>query len=190
MSLAEREARIKEWVARVHEAECRLWPDSQLGPLWRLAHWYNYVDANQLWPRTQSGKNYHRAFDLGIDASEMADIAWAMQLGDEYALLRAIESRVPASYMLVLNEAYQDRLTADGMQPGTYPAFFISRLYAANVPAEYAAALIRASAPIPTAIIKVYEQGISAEYALELDLEAIAVEEDMKPGGPLHTAAT
>lgn len=182
MDLTERESRVKEWVTQVHEAEQKLWPDVRSSPSWGLKDWNNYLDAHQLWPRTNSGKLYHQAFDLGLAADEMANIAWATRLGDEDDFRRAIEAGVPASYMLELNEAYQDRLTADGINPGPYPAFFHSRLYDAEVPAEYAAALLRSSAPVPSAIIAVYEQGIPVEFAMELDLESLGVATSVEAG--------
>lgn len=176
MSLAEREVRIQNWATRVHEAEkaiCHQEFEHRIlqRPAWSLAHWDNYIDARQLWPYSTAAKHYHRAFDLGIQAADMAKIALATRDGSERELLRAIESGVPAQYMLVLNQAYRERLKEDGITPGPYQAFFLQRLHDANVPADYAAALIRHSAPIPSRIIEVYEQGIPAELAVELDLE-------------------
>ena len=175
MGLAEREVQIRNWATRVHEAEKAIWHQEFERPAWSLAHWDNYIDARQLWPYTTGAKHYHRAFDLGIRAADMAEIARAACDGDESDLLHAIESGVPAQYMLVLNQAYRERLEEDGISPGPYPAFFLRRLYEAGVPTEYASVLIRHSAPVPSAIIEVYEQGISAELAVELDLENLAV---------------
>lgn len=176
MSLAEREVQIQNWATRVHEAEKAIW-HQEFGdrilqrPAWSLARWENYLDARRLWPYSAAAKHYHRAFDLGIQAVDMAEIARATYDGGESDLLRAIESGVPTAYMFELNQAYRERLKEDGISPGPYPAFFLRRLYYAAVPADYAEVLIRHSAPVPSRIIEVYKQGIPAELAVELDLE-------------------
>lgn len=189
MSLAEREVQIQNWATRVHEAEKAIWHQEfehriLRRPAWSLAHWDNYIDARQLWPYSTAAKHYHRAFDLGIRTTDMAEIARATYDGSESDLLCAIESGVPVDYMLVLNQAYRERLKEDGISPGPYPVLFLRRLHDSNVPADYAAVLIRHSAPVPSCIIEVYEQGIPAELAVELDLENLAVTNGTQAGGP------
>lgn len=171
MEAAEGEARLKQWVTAVHDAEREKWPDVTSSPCWSLADWDSYLDASQLFPKSESARHYHLAFDLDVTASDMADIAWATRRGTQNDLLRAVKSRVPACYMLNLNEAYEDVLSSIGASLKPYPSSLCKQLYQAGVPAEYAAVLIRKSSPPPSTIIRLYESGVPIEFATELDLE-------------------
>jgi hypothetical protein len=73
--------------------------------------------------------------------------------------------------MLNLNEAYEDVLSSIGASLKPYPSSLCKQLYQADVPAEYAAALLRKSSPPPSTIIRLYESGVPIEFATELDLE-------------------
>ncbi len=173
MESAERQAHLKEWVTAVHNAEREKWTDVARSPCWSLVDGDSYLDASRLYPKSESARHYHLAFDLGVTASDMADIAWATRKGTQSDLLRAVKSRVPASYMLSLNEAYEDVLTSIKASAKPYPSSLCEQLYQAGVPAEYAAALIRKSTPPPSTIVRLYESGVPIEFATELDLEGL-----------------
>lgn len=175
MDLAEWMASVKEWVTAVHEAEKRLWHDelgdyipSQL-PSWSVADHDNYIDTREPYPYEEAGKHYHRAHDLGIAPDEMAALSRAVWGGEASELLRAVESGLPAAYLREVNDAYRDRLLDDGAQPGPYPMFATKRLYQANVPSDYAAALLRRHGTLSSRIIEVFEAGIPAEFAVEME---------------------
>lgn len=174
MSLAEWHESIKEWVTAVHEAEKRVW-QNELGdytprqlPSWSVAVYDNFVDTRQPYPYEETGKHYHRAHELGIAPTEMAQISRAMWGGTAGELLKAVESGIPSAYLRAVNDAYRDHLRHLGHHPGPCPVFSAKRLYDTSVPAPYAAAFLRQNGLSSGRIIELYEAGIPAEFAVEM----------------------